>query len=901
MKISDKISKIFLACLITLLLFCQTGVSAQDATPISTLEDAQNSVWEIADNLSGGGTAFPIASNVFVTNYHVIVGMGNSSEIRLSRERTSLTFKRLLAVSALYDLAIFETQEPVSLYFEVIGERPEPDEDLFTSGYPKGRFEQIQKTGDLIHYENYDSFPVDRDKDDIKGASGSPIFNRAIHVVGVLKSTANNVVNLVRGAQLKELMEGKIGLECGELIVLTECVKREVEALKTTAAQGNAYAQERLAHMYFHGQGIERDLELAFFWYHKAAEQGDADAQNNLAWMYKDGEVIEKNLQEAFSRYKTEQGFDLAQHLAFFWYHKAAEQGDHLAQYNLAGMYQNGQGVERNLQKAFDWYHKAAEQGNASAQFRLAQIETAIHSIEHQKNSEEAIKQASEKAIKQASEKAIKQYQKAAEQGLAAAQNNLAWMYQNGKGIEKNRQEAFSRYKTEQKLDLAQYLAFFWYHKAAEQGYTLAQYNLAWMYQNGEGIEKNPEKAIDWYRKAAEQREKGHAYEQGYTLAQFQLAGIYKNLANMYKDMYKNEESLKEESLKKAKENFGEAIKWYRKAAEQGHVEAQFQLAGIYKNLANMYKDMYKNEESLKEESLKKAKENFGEAIKWYRKAAEQGHVEAQFQLAWMYLHGEGVEKPDFKLVFFWYHKAAEQGYADAQYNLALMYVLGEGVEQNLQEAFSRYKTEQGIDLAQHLVFFWYHRAAEQGLVEAQYNLAGMYKNGQGVERNLQKAFDWYHKAAEQKHAKAQYQYNLALMYKNGEGVEPNSEEALKWYRRAAEKGHAEAQFQLANMLTDMYKNREGGEQSLESLKEAREWYHKAAEQRHAEAQFRLALMYEKGQGGEKNLQKAFEWVQKAAEQGYAGSQIFLLLDRLLEEVLNQQEEIKQNPQPLEP
>ena len=837
MKIYDKISKIFLACLITLLFFSQAGASAQEATPISTLEEAQNSVWKIEDENLSGGTAFPIASNVFVTNYHVIVLMRNSSEIRLSREQTSLNFKRLLAVSALYDLAIFETQEPVSMYFEVIKERPEPDEDLFTSGYPQGQFEQIQKTGDLITYENYDSFPVDRDHNDIKGASGSPIFNRAIHVVGVLKSTASNVVDLIRGSQLKELMEGKIGLECGELTVLKECVKKELETLKTTAAQGNAYAQERLAGMYRYGKGIEKNTDLSFELFHKAAEQGYAPAQVTLAWMYQNGEEIEKNLQEAFSQYKTEQGFDLAQHLAFFWYHRAAEQGLAYAQDNLAWMYQNGQGVKRNLQKARDWSQKAADQGYAPAQSLLAQIEkdinlaTAIHSIELQKNSEEAIKQASEKAIKQ--------YQKAAEQGYAYAQFQLAEMYQNGEGIEKNRQEAFSRYKTEQKLDLAQYLAFFWYQKAAEQGLAEAQFQLALMYENGEEgvVEKNPQKAVDWYVKAAEPREKGRAYAQGLAEAQYNLAVMF----------YNNRQKVEKPDLKLT------------------FLKLAFEL---------------------------------------FQKAAEQGLVEAQYNLALMYKNGEGVEEKNLQEAFFWYHKAAEQGYDSAQNNLAIMYQNGEGIEKNLQEAFSRYRTEQGIDLAQHLAFFWYHRAAEQGIDLAQYNLALMYKNGQGVERNLQKAFDWFHKAAEHRHAKAQYQYNLAWMYKNGEGVEQSFEKAREWYRKAAEQGHVEAQFRLAGM----YYNGQGGEQSFEK---AREGYLKAAEQGHAEAQFQLALMYEKGEGGERNLQKAFEWVQKAAEQGYAGSQFFLLLDRLLKEVekadppveeeLNQQEELEPTPQPLEP
>ena len=259
----------------SLLLFNQTGVSAQEeASPISTLEEAQNSVWKIEDeNLSGRGTAFPIASNVFVTNYHVIAVMKNSSEIRLFREQTSLNFKRLLAVSALYDLAIFETQESVSMYFEVIKERPDPDEDLFILGYPQGRFEQIEKTGDLITYENYDSFPVDH-RDDFGGVSGSPVFNRDIHVVGVLKGGVGNFVDLVTGSRVEELMEGKIGLECGELTVLKECVKRELEALKTTVDQGNAYAQYILARMYRDGEGIGPDLQEACKLYHKAAEQG---------------------------------------------------------------------------------------------------------------------------------------------------------------------------------------------------------------------------------------------------------------------------------------------------------------------------------------------------------------------------------------------------------------------------------------------------------------------------------------------------------------------------------------------------------------------------------------------------------------------------------------------------
>lgn len=50
----------------------------------------------------------------------------------------------------------------------------------------------------------------------------------------------------------------------------------------------------------------------------------------------------------------------------------------------------------------------------------------------------------------------------------------------------------------------------------------------------------------------------------------------------------------------------------------------------------------------------------------------------------------------------------------------------------------------------------WYRRAAEQGLLEAQYNLGNMYADGRGVEKDEVCAVDWYWKAAEQGSVEAQ-------------------------------------------------------------------------------------------------------------------------------------------------
>ena len=48
-----------------------------------------------------------------------------------------------------------------------------------------------------------------------------------------------------------------------------------------------------------------------------------------------------------------------------------AEQGDIIAQYNIASMYDNGRGVAEDKSEAARWYRAAAKQGDVDAQFSL--------------------------------------------------------------------------------------------------------------------------------------------------------------------------------------------------------------------------------------------------------------------------------------------------------------------------------------------------------------------------------------------------------------------------------------------------------------------------------------------------------------------------------------------------
>jgi TPR repeat protein len=80
--------------------------------------------------------------------------------------------------------------------------------------------------------------------------------------------------------------------------------------------------------------------------------------------------------------------------------------------------------------------------------------------------------------------------------------------------------------------------------------------------------------------------------------------------------------------------------------------------------------------------------EDDAEAVKWYRKAAEQGNASAQYYLGFMYANGEGVPQDDAEAEK-WHRKAAEQGFSFAQVGLGMMYLSGEGVPEDDVAAYA--------------------------------------------------------------------------------------------------------------------------------------------------------------------------------------------------------------------
>jgi len=239
-------------------------------------------------------------------------------------------------------------------------------------------------------------------------------------------------------------------------------------------------------------------------------------------------------------------------------------------------------------------------------------------------------------------------------------------------------------------------------------------------------------------------------------------------------------------------QDYAEAVRWYRLAADQGNVTAQFNVGVMFYNGTGVAQD-------------------YTEAMRWYRLAADQGHALAQYYLGLMFQHSLGVKKDNVEAVR-WYRLAADQGHADAQANLGVVEEKAEAerlylLAVNQGHADAQYKlglmliNGEGVAKDNEEAMIWFHLAADQGHVDAQYVLGSMLSNREGVEKDYEEAMIWFRLAADQGNVLAYYE--LGMMFMNGKGVEKDNAEAMKWFRLAADQGYKQAIFLLNHLLKD--------------------------------------------------------------------------------------------------
>ena len=201
------------------------------------------------------------------------------------------------------------------------------------------------------------------------------------------------------------------------------------------------------------------------------------------------------------------------------------------------------------------------------------------------------------------------------------------------------------------------------------------------------------------------------------------------------------------------------------------------------------------------------------------------------------------MEAKDYETAVPLLQKAADLGVILAQYKLGEMYQLGDGVEQDYDKAFHYYKL-----------------AADQDAPEALTAVGYFYGQGLGTEQNLDEMLKYYNRAAEMGEPMAQF--NLGCCYRDGTGVKQDYGKMHEYYRLAVEKGNADAQFNLGYA----YQVGLGVEPDYN---EAYRLYQLSADQGFPVAMFAVGDCCFLGNGVEKDLQQAAEWYRKSLDAGY--------------------------------
>ena len=269
------------------------------------------------------------------------------------------------------------------------------------------------------------------------------------------------------------------------------------------------------------------------------------------------------------------------------------------------------------------------------------------------------------------------------------------------------------------------------------------------------------------------------------------------------------------------------AVFWYRKAANQGLLEAQVKLASCYEKGYGVIKSKI-------------------EALKWYLKAANSGSEYAQQKVIELKYDKEIYRDVlKYKPQLF---KDAENGNANCQFKLG--------------EWFSSHNSQLSYKKK---AVVWYTKAARSGHSDAMFKLGDSYINGSGVYCNVHEAIKWYVKAANNGHKAACLK--LAHIYLYGVlMVRPNVKEAIKWYNRAGKDINIYDLYEIGKA----YYN---GENVQKDMSIAIEYFRSAAEKGYATAQYKLGLCYENGNGISKDIEVAKYWYKKAAKQGYCQTQ----------------------------
>ena len=453
-----------------------------------------------------------------------------------------------------------------------------------------------------------------------------------------------------------------------------------------------------------------------------------------------------------------------------------------------------GRGATKDDGQALEWYKKAAAKGHAKAATAAGEM------LRHGRGATQDMKQAFE------------WYKRAADAGEPVGMYWVGRYYTHGHGgVAKDAAEA-TRWTAEAVKALP---------PAAAAGDALAAYFLGVCCDHAIGLPRDPIRAVDNYKRAAE---RGHALAAADAGRKYELGDG---------PVAKNEE---------------ESVKWYKLASEFGDTHSTFKLGTMSELGRGVPHDDAK-------------------AAEYYRKAADRGSFFAMYALGLLVEAGRGVPRDD-KQAAEWFKKSAERNYPRAKVNLGLLTASGRGVPRDEKGAVELYK--QAAAAGDGVGSYWLafatlgghgvakdDKEAERLFAEAAKNLrqaadrdgpaalklSMMYGSGRGgLAKDEKQAVEWLRKAADLGEAMAMF--SLARKCDLGTpAVAKDEKEAGKWYRKGAEYGYPPALFHWA----EIQEAGRGGVPKDEKL--AAEWYRKAADKGYVQAMVALGTMLQAGRG----------------------------------------------------
>lgn len=241
----------------------------------------------------------------------------------------------------------------------------------------------------------------------------------------------------------------------------------------------------------------------------------------------------------------------------------------------------------------------------------------------------------------------------------------------------------------------------------------------------------------------------------------------------------------KEEKVEKDEYN-AQRVKEIQEKAEKGDADNQYTLACLYSRGIGVKKD-YKLSKMWFEKALQNGSTlahcsqgvrffgdgKYKEAFEHFKKASDDGFVEAHYFLAYFYLKPVVVSK-DVKKGIYLYEKAANEGHVDSQYSLGNIYLFGHGVKKDLDQAIK-----------------WLSMAAEKVDAQAQFELGQAFlykcaaKEGDDKKSALELAYEWFTEDSNK--------FRL-----DDPNIQESLEKAYYWLEQAAKQGVIGAQFMFA-------------------------------------------------------------------------------------------------------